>query len=68
MKRIVLKYLVFLLFLVNGISAVAQRWVARSSFPGIGMRSGTGFSIGNKGYIVNGSNGATNSIELWEYD
>lgn len=48
--------------------AFSQSWCKRSNFPGAGQRSGTGFTIGNKGYHCFGTNGFNNSNQLWEYD
>ena len=61
-------------FLLIGITASAQgSWTQKSSFPEEGRHRGTGFSIGNKGYIGlghynSGPNGNVVKADIWEYD
>jgi len=62
------KYILFSFLIIIGLNSYGQSWITRTVYPGNGMRSSTGFNIGTKGYIVNGSNGVTNSTQLWEYD
>lgn len=57
-----------IVILIACFNTSAQSWCPKANYPGVGMRSGVGFSIGDKGYYCNGSNGLTNSAELWEYD
>ena len=43
-------------------------WLQKADFGGTSRVVATGFSIGNKGYIGTGSNGATRLKDFWEYN
>jgi N-acetylneuraminic acid mutarotase len=43
-------------------------WTRKADFPGTARYSAVGFSIGDKGYIVTGSIGQTDSNYLWEFN
>ncbi len=64
---------------VNGLSGTSMEnfevlkpfWVQKADFGGIGRIRSTGFSIGNKGYIILGnsiSQNAGRETDLWEYN
>jgi len=55
---------------IAGLSANAQNsWSPKTNFAGVGRKWATGFSIGTKGYIGMGDDGAVPTpIDFWEYD
>lgn len=60
----------FLVFLLMSFVTFAssQGWCPLNNFPGVGLRSGSGFTLGSKGYQLFGTNGFSNSNQLWEYN
>lgn len=62
---------VFLLLLA-AVSGFSQSWCPKADFGGIGRHRGSGFSIGNKGYIgighMNGSGVNIVYSDWWQYD
>ncbi|MDF9829434.1 kelch repeat-containing protein [Parabacteroides sp. PF5-6] len=44
------------------------KWHKRSDFDGKARRSASGFTIGNKGYVVGGYDGTNPLTDVWAYD
>jgi N-acetylneuraminic acid mutarotase len=57
----------FILLACLASSALADYWTQLASFPAAGRQLASGFSIGSKGYVTCGENGAYLN-DLWEYD
>lgn len=60
---------IYFLILLSALTfeVIGQGWCAKSNFPGSGLRSSSGFSIGGSGFHCFGTNGFSNSNQLWEY-
>lgn len=67
-----MKLLSTTIFLLTCMTSVAQSWVPKADFGGVGRHRGSGFSIGNKGYVgighMNGSGVNIVYTDWWQYD
>lgn len=66
------KQLLLFVMLTGFAAAQAQAWIQRTNYGSTGRHRGSGFAIGNKGYMglghVNGSNVNIVYKDWWEYD
>ena len=67
MKKV---FTLLMMLIASQINLFAQNaWTAKASMTISEMQGAKSFSIGTKGYVVTGTDGAgTGSIKLWEYD
>ena len=71
-KSIIFSSILFFLTLLQGkdcgeVYAQCNTWIQKMDFGGTARRGAVGFSIGNKGYIGTGYDGAAKK-DFWEYD
>jgi N-acetylneuraminic acid mutarotase len=66
------KQLLLFVLLISFCAANGQAWIQRTNYGSTGRHRGSGFAIGNKGYIglghVNGANVNVIYKDWWEYD
>jgi len=61
--------LLLLLFFIFSFAGAQGTWTSKASFGGIARSDAVGFSIGTKGYIGTGTNGASTYYkDFWEWD